>query len=332
MTVDGGRGRWPSLKMSSRRSRALPQREGPAPRVALAVILPDLPRTSSSRAGAASRLCLWPHWGHGSRTRASSFLRFAFFSGEGAASCDRQAGSRSRSRGGASSTCSSPSGCRWTWLCGVLCRQARPPVDIDYCDPIVSTPFTATQEGRVVTLSAWMGDEPLVRLPCSRGAPPAGRRRHRVPPPFCGLRSGGGERSARHAASLTAGFSSSGGPRPGRLSGQAAERPGEDAVLPGLRARGQRHLLHLRARPHHSARRRQPCAEVGFQRGPPRHTWPGCAAGGPDGHCLSPRLYTGFGERVCSGCRGNGVCFFVCLFSAHLLQILSGWVGSAVCR
>lgn len=198
MTVDGGRGRWPSLKMSSRRSRALPQREGPAPRVALAVILPDLPRTSSSRAGAASRLCFWPHWGHGSRTRASSFLRFAFFSGEGAASCDRQAGSRSRSRGGASSMCSSPSGCRWTWLCGVLCRQARPPVDIDYCDPIVSTPFTATQEGRVVTLSAWMGDEPLVRLPCSRGAPPAGRRRHRVPPLLWAAQRGrGAERPAR---------------------------------------------------------------------------------------------------------------------------------------
>lgn len=117
---------------------------------------------------------------------------FAFFSGEGAASCDRQAGSRSRSRGGASSTCFSPSGCRWTWLCGVLCRQARPPVDIDYCDPIVSTPFTATQEGRVVTLSAWMGDEPLVRLPCSRGAPPAGRRRHRVPPPSVGCAAGAG--------------------------------------------------------------------------------------------------------------------------------------------
>lgn len=199
MTVDGDRGRWPSLRMSSRRSRALPQREGPAPRVALAVVLPNLPRTSSSRAGAASRLCLWPHWGHGSRTRASSFLRFAFFSGEGAASCDRQAGSRSRSRGGASSTCFSPSGCRWTWLCGVLCRQARPPVDIDYCDPIVSTPFTATQEGRVVTLSAWMGDEPLVRLPCSRGAPPAGRRRHRVPPPilWAAQRGRGAERPAR---------------------------------------------------------------------------------------------------------------------------------------
>lgn len=57
------------------------------------------------------------------------------------------------------------------------------------------------------------------------------------------------------------GVPSAAGPRAGR-GAAGPGGPGEDGLFPGVRARGQRHLLHLRAGPDHPARGRQPRPQV----------------------------------------------------------------------